>query len=47
MEQALKKILEEYNDIVSRRAHNIGNCRTIEYAIRLINKTPVVGKQGY
>ncbi len=47
MEQVLKIILEEYDDVVSRGAHNIGNCRTIEHVIRLLDKTPVVGKQGH
>ena len=47
VEQALKIILEEYNDVVFQGAHDIGNCRTIEHAIRLMDKTPVVGKQGH
>src|SRR6266508_1429037 len=47
VEQALKIILEEYDDVVSRGAHDIGNCRTIEHAIRLLDETPVVGKQGH
>ncbi len=47
VEQALKAILKEYDDIVSRGAHDIGNCRTIEHAIRLLDETPVVGKQGH
>ncbi len=40
-------IFEEFDDIVSREAHNIGNCQTIEHAIRLMDETPVVGKQGH
>ena len=44
VEQTLKTILEEYDDVVSRGAHDIGNCRTIEYAIRLMDETPVVRK---
>ena len=47
IEKALKIILEEYDDIVSQKAHDIGNCRIIEHAIRLLDKTPVVGKQDY
>ncbi len=47
VEQAFKAILEEYDDVVSREAHDIGNCRTIEYAIRLLDETPIVGKQGH
>ncbi len=47
VEQALKIILEEYDDIVSRGIHDIGNCRTIEHVIKLMDETPVVRKQGY
>src|SRR6266540_1321238 len=47
VEQALKIILEKFDDVVSQEAHDIGNCRTIEYAIRLLDETPVVGKQGH
>src|SRR6266542_6772759 len=47
VEQALKMILEEFDDVVSREAHDIGNCQTIEYAIRLLDETLVVGKQGH
>src|SRR6266540_3908956 len=47
VEQTLKAILEEYDDVVSRGAHDIGNCQTIEHAIRLMDETPVVGKQGH
>ena len=44
VEKALKIILEKYNDIVSKRAHDIENCQTIKHIIRLLNKTSVVGK---
>ncbi len=47
VEQALKTILKEFEDVVSRGTHDIGNCRTIEYAIRLMDETSVVGKQGH
>ncbi len=47
VEQALKIILEEYDDVVSQGAHNIRNCRTIEHAIRLMDEILVVGKQGH
>ena len=47
VEQVLKIILEEYDDVVSRGAHDIGNYRTIEHTIRLLDKTPVMGKQGH
>ena len=44
VEQAFKIILEKFDDVVSRGAHDIENCQIIEYAIRLIDETPVVGK---
>src|SRR6266542_2086152 len=47
VERAFKIILEEFDDVVSREAHDIGNCQTIEHAIRLLDETPVVGKQGH
>ncbi len=47
VEKALKIILKEYDNVVSQKAHNIGNCRTIEYAIRLLDETLVVEKQGH
>ena len=47
VEKTFKAILEKYDDVVSQGAHDIRNCWTIEYAIRLLNKTLVVKKQGY
>ena len=47
VEQALKIILEEFDDVVSRGAHDIGNCQIIEHAIRLLNEILVVGKQDH
>src|SRR6266542_5479567 len=43
----VQKILHEYDDIVSKGAHNIGNCTSVEHVIRLISEIPVVGKMGY
>jgi len=47
IEWALKIILEKYDNVVSREAHDIGNCQTIEHTIRLLNEIPVMGKQGH
>src|SRR6266542_6686841 len=47
VKQALKIILEEFDDVISQGAHDIGNCQTIEYVIRLMDEILVVGKQGY
>src|SRR6266540_2223681 len=43
----VQKILQEYDDIMSKGAHDIGNCTSIEHAIRLVSEVPVVGKMGY
>ncbi len=45
--EEVQKILYEYDDIVSKGAHDIGNCTSVEHAIRLINEIPVIGKMGY
>ena len=47
VEQALKVILKEYDNVVSQEAHDIENCWIIKHTIRLLDKTPVVGKQGH
>ena len=47
VEKALKIILDEYDDVVSREVHDIGNCWTIKHTIRLLDEIPVVGKQGH
>ncbi len=47
VERALKNILKEYDDVVLWGAHDIGNCQIIEHAIRLLDETLVVSKQGY
>jgi len=44
VKKVLKTILKEYNNVVSQGAHNIGNCQIIEYAIRILDETPVVEK---
>ncbi len=45
--EEVQKILQEYDDIVSKRAHDIGNCTSVEHAIRLISEASVVRKMGY
>ncbi len=47
VKKTFKTILEEYDDVVSREAHDIENCQTIEHAIRLLDETLIVGKQGH
>src|SRR6266540_4376477 len=43
----VQKILEEYDDIVSKGAHDIRNCTSVEHMIRLVSEVPVVRKMGY
>ena len=43
----IQKILDEFDDIVSKGPHDIGNCLIVEYAIRLTTDMPVVGKMEY
>ena len=45
--EEVQKILHEYDDIVSKGAHDIGNCTSVEHAIRLVSEVPVVRKMGY
>ncbi len=47
MKRALKTILKEYNDIVSRGAYDIENCQIIEHTIRLLDEISVVRKQDH
>ena len=43
----VQEILQEYDDIVSKGAHDIGNCTSVEHAIRLVSEVPVVRRMGY
>ena len=45
--EEVQQILYEYDDIVSKGAHDIGNCTNVEHAIRLVSEVPVVRKMGY
>jgi len=47
VEKAFKTILEKYDDVVLQGAYDIKNCQIIEYIIRLLDETPVVGKQDH
>src|SRR6266498_2376230 len=41
-----KKILNKYNDIVSKESHDIGNYKQVKYDIRLNDKRPIKCKQS-
>ncbi len=45
--EKVQQILDEFDEIVSKRPHDIENCLMIEYTIRLITDIPVVEKIGY
>jgi len=45
--EEVQKILREYDDIVSKGTHDIGNCTSVEHTIRLVSEVPVVRKMGY
>ncbi len=42
----LNKILNEYNNIIFKESHNIGNCKLIKYDIRLNDERPIKCKQS-
>ncbi len=42
-----KEILNEFDDIVLKGPHDIRNCLTVEYVIRLTTDVSVVGKMRY
>src|SRR6266498_5706512 len=45
--EEIQQILHEYDDIVSKGPHDIGNCTSVEHTIRLINEVPVIRKMEY
>src|ERR1043165_2886864 len=42
IQEKIDEILNEYQDIVFKENHDIGNCNLIEYAIRLIDDIPTI-----
>ncbi len=45
--EEVQQILNEFDNIMSKGVHNIGNCLTIKYIIRLIINILVIGKIEY
>ena len=41
VKEMLDEILNEYDDVVSKGPHDIGNCTLVKYDIRLNNERPV------
>ena len=45
--EEIQQILNEFDEIVLKKSHDIGNCLTIKHTIRLTTDILVVGKMEY
>jgi len=45
IKEMLDKILNEYDNVVSKRFHDIENCKLVKYDIRLNDERPIKRKQ--
>src|SRR6266542_6072356 len=46
VKEMLDEILNEYDDVVSKRPHDIGNCKLVKHDIRLNDERPIKCKQS-
>ncbi len=46
VKKILDKILNEYDDVVSKGPHDIGNCTQVKHDIRLNDERPIKRKQS-
>ncbi len=46
IKEMLDEILIEYDDVVSKGSHDIGNCKLVKHDIRLNNERPIKCKQS-
>src|SRR6266498_2495303 len=46
VKEMLDEILNEYNDVVSKGLHDIGNCKLVKHDIRLNDERPIKRKQS-
>ena len=46
VKEMLDKILNEYDDVVSKGSHDIGNCTQVKHDIRLNDERPIKRKQS-
>ena len=46
VKEMLDEILNEYDDVVSKEPHDIGNCKLVKHDIRLIDERPIKHKQS-
>jgi len=41
IKEMLNEILNEYDDVVSKGSHDIGNCKLVKHDIRLTDERPI------
>ncbi len=41
VKEMLDEILVEYDDVISKGSHNIGNCKLVKHNIRLNDERPI------
>ncbi len=46
VKEMLDEILNEYDDVVSKGLHDIGNCKLVKHDIRLNDERPIKRKQS-
>ena len=46
VKKMLDEILTEYDDVVFKGSHNIGNCKLVKHDIRLNDERPIKCKQS-
>ncbi len=46
IKEMFDEILNEYDDVVSKGPHDIGNCKLVKHDIRLNDKRPIKCKQS-
>ncbi len=47
VKKMLDEILTEYNDVVSKGSHDIGNCKLVKHDIRLNDERLIKWKQSF
>ncbi len=47
IKKMLDEILTEYDDVVSKGSHDIGNCKLVKHDIRLNDERPIKWKQSF
>ncbi len=47
VKKMLDKILNEYDNVISKGSYDIGNCKLVKHDIRLNNERPIKRKQSF